>query len=710
MTLTFSFFMIVISFPLFYYFYSYSKENILKQLQNRILSTGKVGIHFLTPEDYKTIEEINKIIDVIYLKLYEEIKNEIKNLPNGETYEVLSEEEHKNLYSKEKVQLLIQKLRKIKAGSTPKMINKAFLEMKFYENDNIPFLRFVYIVTAVPQIPDYSIVKFIADTDMEREDINNNGVIDPDEEAMFIGTLYSVKELVYLQNVFKNQISECENEFYEDEWGTWLSCYIPVLNEKNQLIAVMGLDLDVKSENNQLNNLRNTLIFLLIILVLSISIISLIISKFISHPIEEITKASIQVANKNFDVKLNINSRDEIGILAHNFIEMTKEIKEYSEHLENLVAQRTRELEESLNKVKKLKQQQDGDYYLTSLVMEPLFTNWNKSENVKTDFFIKQKKDFEFKKWKKEIGGDLCITGNLRFRNEKNNSIERWIFFFNGDAMGKSIQGAGGSIVMGALLNGILARSAAKDKVLTITPDVWLKEISTEIQNVYLRFDGHMNISGIMGLLNESDGHVYYLNFDHPKGILYKNGKALFIEEDTSVINYKFGMPLTHGLKTLEFFLEVGDQIIIGSDGKDDLLLENQQINEDEKLILKVIEEVDGDIFKVYDQLQKYGTITDDFSILKVHLIRKTIFNNKQEILKELKKLISQKDYKKIIKLYSNENPDKINIPVANFYIAYSFYKSGELENAIKWLEPIKNKINNKKIQSFVNRIYKLYR
>ncbi len=305
MTLTFSFFMIFISFPMFYYFYSYSKENILKQLQNRILSSGKAGLFFFNPDDYKTIEEINKKIDIIYSKLDEEIKNEIKNLPNGETYEVLSEEEHNILYSEEKVQSLIQKLRKIKASSSPKIINKTFLEMKFYENDNIPFIRFIYIMTAIPRVTDYSIAKFIVDTDMEEEDLNENGKIEPDEEGMFIGTIYSTKNLKHLQNVFKNQIPECEDKFYKDEWGIWLSCYVPVFNEKNQFIAVMGLDLDVQSENNQLNSLRNTLIFLLIILVLSISIMSLIISKFISHPIEEITKASIQVATKNFDIKLS---------------------------------------------------------------------------------------------------------------------------------------------------------------------------------------------------------------------------------------------------------------------------------------------------------------------------------------------------------------------------------------------------------------------
>ena len=36
----------------------------------------------------------------------------------------------------------------------------------------------------------------------------------------------------------------------------------------------------------------------------------------------------------------------------------------------------------------------------------------------------------------------------------------------NADAMGKSMQGAGGSIVMGVAMNSIMSRSAAKDWVV----------------------------------------------------------------------------------------------------------------------------------------------------------------------------------------------------------------------------------------------------
>ena len=69
------------------------------------------------------------------------------------------------------------------------------------------------------------------------------------------------------------------------------------------------------------------------------------------------------------------------------------------------VRERTRDLEQTLEEVKKLKQQQDGDYFLTSLLLQPLWVNGAKSARVKTEFFQKQKKEFQFKKWRREMGG-----------------------------------------------------------------------------------------------------------------------------------------------------------------------------------------------------------------------------------------------------------------------------------------------------------------
>ena len=148
-----------------------------------------------------------------------------------------------------------------------------------------------------------------------------------------------------------------------------------------------------------------------------------------------------------------------------------------------------------------VKMQQDGDYFLTNLIIQPLFKNYNRSDLVRTEFLARQKKTFSFKGKDAELGGDINVSGNLRFRGQ------RYTMFVNSDAMGKSMQGAGGAIVLGTVINAILARSAANKRNLNTSPRDWMRETYMELQTVFETFDGYMLVSCALGLISD-DGRM----------------------------------------------------------------------------------------------------------------------------------------------------------------------------------------------------------
>jgi hypothetical protein len=333
----------------------------------------------------------------------------------------------------------------------------------------------------------------------------------------------------------------------------------------------------------------------------------------------------ISKGEKHLEAK--VETRDEIGELAMRFNHMNaiisenfekieeqnRKITEQNEFLEERVEERTKELQDTLSVVQGLKKQQDGDYYLTTLLTNPLFRDRNRSSAIKTEFLINQKKKFEFNKNKEELGGDLCITGNLNF------SGHRYTVFFNGDAMGKSMQGAGGAIVMGSILNSIMARSAAGKRVLDINPEQWMHDTFNEVQRVFETFDGSMLVSCVLGLMNE-DGYLLYFNAEHPFTILYRDGKSSFIEEEITV--RKLGMPEQEQLVLTAIQLEKDDILIAGSDGRDDLKIfednGHYRINEDSKHFLKIVDESGADLRLIKKNLENAGEITDDLSLIKV--------------------------------------------------------------------------------------------
>ena len=250
----------------------------------------------------------------------------------------------------------------------------------------------------------------------------------------------------------------------------------------------------------------------------------------------------------------------------------------------------SKQLKKSLDLVNELKTQQDGDYYLTSLLLNPLGVNAvDEGLNVEVDFLTKQKKNFEFKNQKKSIGGDISIAHTLNFSNGPVTVV------LNADAMGKSMQGAGGSLVLGAVFQSIIERT----RILpAIDGEQWLKDTFLELQKVFESFDCSMLVSIYIAVIENQTGKLYYLNAEHPWGVLYREGKAIFLQNRSYY--RKLGTPgLQDEISIDHLQLQDGDIVILGSDGRDDIALPSPEssvrvINEDESIFLRHVETADG--------------------------------------------------------------------------------------------------------------------
>ncbi|MBE7412834.1 MAG: SpoIIE family protein phosphatase [Leptospiraceae bacterium] len=299
-------------------------------------------------------------------------------------------------------------------------------------------------------------------------------------------------------------------------------------------------------------------------------------------------------------------------------IELSGEHQQQLSRYESELSEKARVIQEKMDEISALKIQQDGDYYLTSLLTKPLNFNANKSTNVSTDFFIKQKKEFEFRKKNADLGGDTCITGNLKFGNPDN--FRRCTMAMNGDAMGKSMQGAGGSLVMGVVMNSIMARSAGNKRIIDTTPEEWLTSVYHETNGVFKSFNGTMILSCVVAIVDDETGEMWYFNAEHPFTVLYRDGKATFIEDKLNL--RKLGLDSEIPFKVFKFQLHPGDVIILGSDGRDDINLTPdgpiRTINEDETIFLEHVELGKGELQSIKSKILEFGEITDDLSILRI--------------------------------------------------------------------------------------------
>ncbi len=321
--------------------------------------------------------------------------------------------------------------------------------------------------------------------------------------------------------------------------------------------------------------------------------------------------------------------------------------------LEEKVEERTRDLNQALIEVKTLKEQQDGDYFLNTLLIEPLAQNNADSPSLEIDFFIKQKKQFIFRNGHYELGGDINISENLELQGNK------YVVFLNGDAMGKSIQGAGGVLVLGTVFKSIVQRTISTDYKKSTYPEKWLKDAFIEMHKAFVSFDGSMLMSLVFGLIDERTGVMYFLNAEHPDIVLYRDAKASFIE---NTIPYtKLGTQGQAGSISVQVFsLLAGDIIILGSDGRDDIIIgkeidsEYDIINEDHELFLHHVEHAEGDLQKIYDLIAATGKLMDDISLCKIYY-KGLPTNDERASLEQTLKLLStykiERDYEKFLDL-----------------------------------------------------------
>jgi HAMP domain-containing protein/tetratricopeptide (TPR) repeat protein len=397
-----------------------------------------------------------------------------------------------------------------------------------------------------------------------------------------------------------------------------------VYNPNDKTMQEVGLSyLEYRKEMNR--TAVKEMILVMVALFVLLVLFPLFFKISLGTPLNELLSGVDKVNEGDFDAKVPIHVHDEIGFLADSFNKMVSSIKEarqqledYAENLEHKVQERTKEVQEKMEEVQNLKIQQDGDYFLTSLLAKPLYYNANKSKFITTEFFVHQKKQFEFRKKTGDLGGDISVTGNLKLGKPDN--FRRYTVALNGDAMGKSMQGAGGSLVMGVVMNSIMARSAGNKRILNRTPEEWLTDVYEEINSVFKSFNGTMVISATLFIIDDETGECWYFNAEHPFTVLYRDGKASFIEKE--LLLRKLGLDSEIPFEVKNFQLLIGDTLILGTDGRDDIdLTPNQEfrtINEDENIFLQYVQEANGNIYEIEKILKSKGELTDDLSIMRL--------------------------------------------------------------------------------------------
>lgn len=366
---------------------------------------------------------------------------------------------------------------------------------------------------------------------------------------------------------------------------------------------------------------------------------------------------SVAMGGRGFLPMLS-NDRELIE-LAVNFDAATYEIHTIRNYLTELVDEKTRTLSEAYNELKQLKSRQDGDYYLMANLIEFLTEIRPESETVVIDSLVKQFKVFEFMGHSREIGGDMNAGYALRLQGEK------YTLLVNADAMGKSLQGAGGVLVLGSALRSLIERTRITEGLRNLSPERWLKNSFLELHRLFSSFNGSMMASMICLLIHDNSGYTVMVNAEHPKGILLRNGVAEFISNHEGL--RKLGNNAVKGRLWVDtLLLQKSDVVILGSDGRDDVIVgydgDNQPIiNDDDRRILHFVRAQEGDLSRIYMALKQSGEIVDDVSFLRIEYTGRPLITKGDMIAELWRQYRASRDHSlrlELLRKILKEDPD----------------------------------------------------
>ncbi|TGK35105.1 stage II sporulation protein E [Leptospira gomenensis] len=300
--------------------------------------------------------------------------------------------------------------------------------------------------------------------------------------------------------------------------------------------------------------------------------------------------------------------------LANRFVQMRAKLDSWNAVLEKGIAARTEELTQSVQKIKTLKEQQDGDYFLITLLFRPFLSSDLETPEGKIETHRKQYKRFQFKKKEYEIGGDVAFCETVLISGIPYRVV------INADAMGKSIQGASGALIFCSIVKSFLQTPDYPDR----SPENWLFLLYKNLQAVFQSLDGSMFVSAVLALVRFETGDFFYLNCEHPPLLLVRNGSVFPLS--TEEILPKLGFPVSETSLKLKIhyqILEDGDTILLGSDGREDLYLPVEQSSEKRKtsapeIFLEVAASAPNTLSELEERLLQKGELSDDLSFMRI--------------------------------------------------------------------------------------------
>ena len=168
---------------------------------------------------------------------------------------------------------------------------------------------------------------------------------------------YDVKDVPLLRQALAECSAQLEPDFVWDEQFkvSSVSAYVPLTDDdgnilrdkRGRCLGILGVDVTDRKMRVALDKAGGLAVKISLAMIALALIVSIGLGTLLTRPIVALSATVKRFADKDFKARTTVLSRDEVGQLGDNFNQMAAALELHSEHLEELVKIRTKELIEA---------------------------------------------------------------------------------------------------------------------------------------------------------------------------------------------------------------------------------------------------------------------------------------------------------------------------------------------------------------------------
>jgi HAMP domain-containing protein len=196
-----------------------------------------------------------------------------------------------------------------------------------------PSIKYIYIFSKDPL--QQNILRFVVD--VSAEDGADEYVASPGDE-------YDATNFPELIEAFEGPIAD--RSITTDEWGAFLSGYVPIIDKNKEAVAVLGVDMKAEDVYRIQDGIKRYLILSLIFGILLSIVLAIFMSGGIAKNVKLLGKGFQRVAAGDLDYNVKVKGNDELSDLAQFFNKMSVDLKGYVRELQKTTSEKERLLSE----------------------------------------------------------------------------------------------------------------------------------------------------------------------------------------------------------------------------------------------------------------------------------------------------------------------------------------------------------------------------